>query len=88
MAGCTAFLENATLRSSRRPSKKGPSSWKFGPQRGAAGFLSPEVDLVDPSRVGEVLSWIRVVEEEIGALARRHHPGIDPHDFEPEKIPG
>jgi hypothetical protein len=49
----------------------------LSPQRGAVDFLSPEVDLVDPSRVGKFfIKGIRVEEDEFGALAR-HSKRLD-----------
>jgi len=53
----------------------------LGAECGAVDFLSPQVNLVDSPRVGNILQRIRVEDDEIGALARRHRPGIDPRDF-------
>jgi hypothetical protein len=53
-----------------------PLRLPLGPQRGAVDFLSPEVDLADPSRAGTVLSGIRVEDDEIDVLARRHPANI------------
>src|SRR5712691_994902 len=52
-----------------------------GPHSSADDFLSPAVDLVDPPRVGNVLEWVRVEDDEIGALAGGHHSGIDLRDL-------
>src|SRR2546425_7859606 len=52
-----------------------------GPHSSAVDFLSPEVDLVDPPRVGNVLEWVRVEDDEIGALAGGHHSGLDLRDL-------
>ena len=39
-----------------------------GPHPGAVDFLAAKVDLVDPSRVGDVLERIGVEHDEVGAL--------------------
>jgi hypothetical protein len=47
-----------------------PLRLPIGPQRGVIDFLSPEVNPVDPPRVGNVFQGIRIEEDEIGAFAR------------------
>ena len=44
------------------------------PQRGTVDFLTPQIDLGDQSRVGDIVQRIRVEHHEVGALFRCHRP--------------
>src|SRR5262249_25753458 len=48
-----------------------------GPHPSAVKLLSAKVDFVDPPRVGNVLQWIRIEDDEISALTHGHYSGID-----------
>src|SRR4030095_6398681 len=47
---------------------------------GAPDFVSAQVDLVDPPRIGNVLERIGVEDDEVAVSPRRDHPGIEPCD--------
>src|SRR4029453_18971421 len=54
-----------------------PSRLPPGTHPRAADFLTAQENFVDPTRVCDVIEWVRVEDDEIRALAGRNHSCVD-----------
>src|SRR5688572_9394791 len=70
--GTTTRLIGDFLTRSRRL----PPRLPFRPHAGAIDLFASEVDLVDPSRVRDVVERVGVEDNEVGVLAGRNHARI------------